>query len=186
MITKEEFDAARRGGKSVYVLRHTTGIYEERLSRGAEWGANCCFLGGVLLGASMVSTNDVFPNELVAVCEAIRQIEAEIHYRQSRRAELIARRDLLNGQGMNQPAKKQTISLPTWEDSRDGDVVLVRACENSRTLRVNMEEGFERCSKCYFGIEDLTCPVSPDDENVALCETHPSGCQVYFTTGSKE
>lgn len=96
MIIKEEFDAARRDGKSVYVLRHVSGIYEERLGRGAEWGANSCFLGGVLLSASMVSTNDVFPNELVAVCETIRQIDAEIHYRQSRRAELIARRDRLN------------------------------------------------------------------------------------------
>lgn len=81
--------------------------------------------------------------------------------------------------------KKQTISLPTWEDSKDGDVVLVRAKENSRTLKVNMEEGFERCSKCYFGIEDLQCPFSPNDESVALCETHPSACQVYFTTGAK-
>jgi hypothetical protein len=96
MITKEEFDTARRDGRSVYVLRHETGIYEERLSRGAEWGANSCFLGGVLLGASIVSTSDVFPNELVAVCETIRQIDAEIHYRQSRHAELVARRDRLN------------------------------------------------------------------------------------------
>lgn len=75
--------------------------------------------------------------------------------------------------------------VKTWEESEDGDVVLVPDCENTRTLFLRTMEGYMRCQKCYYGVNNMECPiVLIDGTKVALCDTHHSACQVYFESGA--
>jgi hypothetical protein len=75
--------------------------------------------------------------------------------------------------------------VKTWEESEDGDVVLVPDCENTRTLFLRTMEGYMRCQKCYYGVNELLCPVVYiGEDKVALCDTHHSACQVYFESGA--
>lgn len=75
--------------------------------------------------------------------------------------------------------------VKTWADSEIGDAVLVPDAENSRTLFVRAMEGYMRCGKCYYGMNELLCPVVPfGKDKVALCDTHHSCRQVYFESGA--
>jgi len=72
-----------------------------------------------------------------------------------------------------------------WEDSNIGDVVEVDCEDDGKRLVIPVScDGMgwpDRCDRCVCGRYAWSCPASIRDNEIELCSTHPSGCDVYFT-----
>lgn len=72
-----------------------------------------------------------------------------------------------------------------WQDSKIGDVVEIDCEEDGKRLVIPVScDGMgwpDRCERCVCGRYAWSCPASIRDDEVELCSTHPSGCDIYFT-----